>query len=630
MSDAPQNILTPMLIVGILAAPSATQAHLEPEHVLLLFNGRNAESVAIRNAYISHHPSVHEFDLDLDYPTTYPNSSGVVPPEQMDNHYITAARFTEVFVDDASPFQTYLAEHPEIVAITTTRGLPAVVSDNFSPPVNHSPPSASNVWGSFEGLLSRSGTAVFPWQEPGNMSSRTNPYSGSTVPFHERLANCGQPDGICPGELYLVSRLDSSVCAIDYDGNGARTHLDGVLALIDRSAAPIPVNTYAVTMLYDDNPPNGSPDDEQWCTHNVKIPPQFEIAQSSFLRDNWCQMEDQTSQFLHGPNHAVYDPATDGPYMNYPVLSLITMGRNHCGSADNTSELAAYDYIRSYEAHPAGFFNSIESYNGQCLHKFQASPGSHGQFLDWIGYAGGSFATGHVQGVNSTEFALTFLGMQNLYHNGFSWGEALYTFLQVGGYNAPVGDPLARVTLIRPDLNSDRIVDQTDRDFVSARLGTADPDADLDGNGIVDAQDLMEIDLAFGRSQPAIDVPDPSPGLSICGDVTRDSLVDISDILGLISQWGPCPLQGPCTADTNGDYEVDVTDLLLIINRWGWAAGDIDGNQLIDIDDLLLVLDLLGTTPASENWNRNADTDCNDIVDDNDMYYIVQIIYQSD
>ena len=68
---------------------------------------------------------------------------------------------------------------------------------------------------------------------------------------------------------------------------------------------------------------------------------------------------------------------------------------------------------------------------------------------------------------------------------------------------------------------------------------------------------------------------------------------------------------------------VDVTDLLLVISRWGWKPGDIDGNQIIDIDDLLLVLDLLGTTPASENWNENADTDCNDIVDEFDMVYIM-------
>ena len=611
------------VLAGMFLAPPSARAQLEEEHLLLLYNSRVAESLAIRDAYIAHHPGVHEFDLDIDHPITYPNSSGTIPPEQMDNHYITSARFTELFVDDASPFQSYLAAHPDIVAIATTRGLPAVVSDNFSPPVNHNGPSASNIWGSFEGLLARSGTAVFKWQDSTGSNASTNPYDGSTVPFHERLALCGQPGGICPGELYLVSRLDSSVCATDYDGDGSRTHLDGVLALIDRSAAPIPVNTYAVTMLYDDNPPSGTPDDDQWCTHGVKLPYAFKAAQVSFNRDNWCQMQDQTVQFLHGPGHELHDPATDGPYMAYPLLSVITMGRNHCGSADNPDELAAYDYIRTFEAHPAGFFNSIESYNGQCLHKFRASPGSHGQFLDWIGYAGGSFATGHVQGVTTAEFTLTFLGMQNLYHNGFSWGEALYTFLRVGGYSAPVGDPLARVVLIRPDVTADRIVDQADRDFVTARLGTDDPDADLDGSGIVDELDLLEIDRAFGRAQPAIDLPDPSPGLSACGDITWDGMVDIGDILALISQWGTCPLQGTCSADTNGDYEVDVTDLLLVISRWGWKAGDLDGNQIIDIDDLLLVLDLLQTTPASDNWNENADTDCNDIVDEYDMVYIM-------
>jgi len=599
-------------------------AELAEHQVMLLYNGRVDESLSIRNAYIAHHPGVHQFDLDLEYPTTYENwPDSDPPPEGITNHYITSAKFLELFSDDAGAFQQYLAAHPEVLALATTRGLPSVVSDNFDPPVNHDQPSAENIWGSFETLLSRSSVAVYEWEDLADSSSRQNPYYGSIVPFQEKLDLCGEYGGICPGDLYLVSRLDSSICATDYDGNGSRTHLDGVLALIDRCAEPIPINTYATTMLFDDNPPTGTPDDEIWCTHAVKIPNNFEIAQSSFKRDNWCQMEDQTIQFLHGPNHDLFDPLTDGPFMEYPTVSLVTMGRNHCGSRDNPDELASYDYIRRYQAHPAGFFTSIESYNGRCLHKFQASPDGHGQILDWIGYAGGSFATGHVQGISTSEFMMTFIGMQNLYHGGFSWGEAVYTFLRVGGYNAPIGDPLARVVLVRPDINEDRVVDDIDRDIVLAQMGGSGPEGDLDGNGLVDEHDLAEIDRAFGRAQPEIEVPDPFVGLSACGDLTSDGAVDIADILRLISDWGDCPLQGSCPSDTNGDYVVEIGDLLTVISKWGWSPGDLDENGIININDLLLILDLQGTTPDDENWIENADTDCDGVIQTNDVAYIM-------
>ena len=601
-------------------------AELAEHQVLLLYNGRVSESLSIRDAYIAHHPDVHQFDLDLSYPVTDENwPDSTPPPEGLTNHYITSDRFTELFVDDDSAFQQYLTANPEVVAIATTRGLPAVVTDNFAPPVNHDPPSAENIWGSFEGLLSRSGTGTYFWQE-GATTVQQNPYLGSHIPFVDALDLCGEYGGICPGELYLASRLDSSRCIIDYDGDGTRTYLDGVLALIDRCAEPIPVNTYATTMVYDDNPPEGTPGADEWCTHGIKIPYQFELSQVSFWRDNWCQMEDRTEQFLHGPNHDAYDPETDGPFMEYPTISLITMGRNHCGSRDNPDEPASHDYIRRYTAHPAGFFNSIESYNGQCLHKFNASPDGHGQALDWIGYAGGSFATGHVQGISTGEFTQTFIGMQNLYHNGFSWGEALYTFLHVGGYNSPIGDPLARTVLIRPDITGDFVVNDDDRKIVIAQMGTNGPEGDIDGSGLVDETDLAEIDSAFGRERPDIEIPDPFTGLGACGDVNTDGVTDVGDILMIISWWGECPLQGDCHADTDGDYQVAVNDLLTVISKWGWYPGDLDGDGNIDVNDLLMIINLLDTTPADDNWNEHADTNCNGIIEIVDMAYVMVIV----
>jgi hypothetical protein len=49
-------------------------------------------------------------------------------------------------------------------------------------------------------------------------------------------------------------------------------------------------------------------------------------------------------------------------------------------------------------------------------------------------------------------------------------------------------------------------------------------------------------------------------------DVTGDGVVDVSDILEVIGNWGSC--EG-CNADVNGDGTVGVNDLLAIVGAWG-------------------------------------------------------------
>ena len=49
-------------------------------------------------------------------------------------------------------------------------------------------------------------------------------------------------------------------------------------------------------------------------------------------------------------------------------------------------------------------------------------------------------------------------------------------------------------------------------------------------------------------------------------DINGDDVVNISDLLEIISSWGLC---SGCDADINDDGTVNVSDLLMVIDAWG-------------------------------------------------------------
>ena len=62
---------------------------------------------------------------------------------------------------------------------------------------------------------------------------------------------------------------------------------------------------------------------------------------------------------------------------------------------------------------------------------------------------------------------------------------------------------------------------------------------------------------------------------NIAGDVNGDAIVNVEDLLLVITAWGPCPvLPAACPADVAplgspaGDGQVNVLDLLLVIANW--------------------------------------------------------------
>ena len=55
-------------------------------------------------------------------------------------------------------------------------------------------------------------------------------------------------------------------------------------------------------------------------------------------------------------------------------------------------------------------------------------------------------------------------------------------------------------------------------------------------------------------------------GDAIPGDLDGDGLVDFRDLLQLLAAWGPC--EGECVEDLDGNREVDFADLLILLSHW--------------------------------------------------------------
>ena len=61
---------------------------------------------------------------------------------------------------------------------------------------------------------------------------------------------------------------------------------------------------------------------------------------------------------------------------------------------------------------------------------------------------------------------------------------------------------------------------------------------------------------------------DLTVGSSFCqADLNGNGEVDIDDLLSFIGAWGPC--DAPCPADFDGNGEIGIDDLLILISAWG-------------------------------------------------------------
>jgi hypothetical protein len=140
--------------------------------------------------------------------------------------------------------------------------------------------------------------------------------------------------------------------------------------------------------------------------------------------------------------------------------------------------------------------------------------------------------------------------------------------------DAPMaGDEFGRAVAIAPDAAHALVGAWVDADAgpdAGAAAVFAINGPDCNDNAVIDACDIR---AGTSGDSNANGIPDECEPGGIPGDLDQDGEVDVTDLLMLLSGWGPCPPPPPpppahCPADLNGNGLVNVTDLLLLLSHW--------------------------------------------------------------
>jgi hypothetical protein len=150
-------------------------------------------------------------------------------------------------------------------------------------------------------------------------------------------------------------------------------------------------------------------------------------------------------------------------------------------------------------------------------------------------------------------------------------------------------------------------VTAADISFVVARGGTADPRADLNGNGIVGGADAQVVAGWLGRSCPFC-----------AADLDGDGNVDLADRPLLEAAFGL-----DCRTDLDHNGVVGESDREIVEISLGLTdpdadpRADVDGNGVVNINDLIRVSFHLGR-------DCRADLNRDGLVDTLDVFFLLE------
>jgi hypothetical protein len=63
------------------------------------------------------------------------------------------------------------------------------------------------------------------------------------------------------------------------------------------------------------------------------------------------------------------------------------------------------------------------------------------------------------------------------------------------------------------------------------------------------------------------------PAAVCAGDINYNHVVDIDDLVGVITTWGACAMVCHCPGDQDHNATVDIDDLVTVITHWGACPG---------------------------------------------------------
>lgn len=527
---------------GAALTERQARAQLRPEQVLVVYDRRIAESLAVAEYYAGSakvpggegnlpgvRPGVEVYNLE---------TSGAPPPT-----FFGANIDRQMFIDRLrSPIRQALSVNNRwatVRCIVLTKGLPHRLMDSTNQFIGDQPGGTAAAWqaGNLT-CASVDSELTLLWQnleaqEAGGVGDSKadgailNPYFRKTLPIdgwatrfiqsNKSFQAAGTtpatgpgmywsalvPNFVTvpasvhttPGDMYLVCRLDGHTVA-------------DVRAMIDR-AQNLVYTVATATAVIDESGSNGVADSarngefDNQGVDEVCGGDDYEQTRDALVADGRYRRGPADS-----PPAVVYDAASGaanfcvGPLIPYngegrlvstPVVLITSYGNNHQGTQPGqgvgSQPPAGSSYAQSFTLAPGAIFNSMESYNCRSFGGLGGYLGQQ-QAADFLA-SGGTFAVGDVFEPLAAHVPDSLMLARNFLLGNLSWAEAAWSSIPVLSWQTiVVGDPLARPARTSEDRDGDGKISVDDLyAFVAAP-------ADLNHSGSVTSADRQFVDDA--------------------------------------------------------------------------------------------------------------------------------------
>lgn len=511
------------LSLALISAAGAARAQLMPAQVLVVYDSRIPDSLAVAEYYagsakvpggagslLGKRPGVRVVDLSA-------LGAAITTPGNID-YPSFAARLRD-------PIRNHITSNNlvgEIRCVVLTKGLPHRIFDMDNTFVGDNPGNAGTettlegdyTAASVDSELTLLYQSLNTGEAGNNADSKAdgmvlNPYWKSNQSIAHNNANFARvpktltntnasgpiwsnatataiPNRVLAGDIVLVCRLDGPTVQVVKDS-------------LDR-AQNIIVNVNTPAILFDKDP--AQLDNVSAPFSSLYAGNDYDLSRTYFTNDGRFPINASPTVPAPGVNYnaiAGFDnfyvgpllswAAGTGPIVNQPVLLLAHYGSNHNGFSITTGGTPASTiYATSFNYVPGAIFNTIESYNGRDFGGLGLGGTPQQQASSFLA-SGGTFAIGHVWEPFANTIPDNLFLTQNFILGGLTWAEAAWSSIPTLSWmHVVLGDPLARMDRSCEDLNADGVINLEDL-IRWERLPANDPLRNLNRDASVTAAD---------------------------------------------------------------------------------------------------------------------------------------------